>query len=43
MLVAAHAPEVFGLADEDRLAVETFYRAFSEGDPDLLDQAVTPD
>lgn len=33
---------VAGLTDEDRAAVEAFYRAFS-GNPDLLDQAVTPD
>lgn len=32
-----------GLTDGDLLAVETLYRAFSEGDPGLLDQAVTPD
>lgn len=31
-----------GLNDQDLLAVEMFYRAF-EGDPDLLDRAVTPD
>ena len=36
-------PEVFGLNAEDRRAVETLYRAFSEHDPDLLDEAVTPD
>ncbi len=32
-----------GVPDEDRLAVETLYRAFSEGNPDLLDQAVAAD
>lgn len=31
------------LAEEDRLAVETLYRVFSNHDPDLLDQAVTAD
>ena len=30
------------LADEDRVAVETLYRVFTDHDPDLLDQAVTP-
>ncbi len=37
------AMKVTGLDERERLAVETLYRAFSEGDPDLLDQAVTPD
>jgi predicted ester cyclase len=31
-----------GLTPEDRLAVETLYRAFNESNPDLMDQAVTP-
>ena len=31
------------LSEEDRVAVETLYRAFSEHNPDLLDQAVTAD
>jgi steroid delta-isomerase-like uncharacterized protein len=31
------------LAEEDRVAVETLYRVFSEHNPDLLDQAVTAD
>jgi len=31
------------LSEEDRNAVERLYRAFSEHDPDLLDQAVTAD
>lgn len=35
--------EATGLRDEDRLAVETLYRAFSEGNPELLDQAVVAD
>lgn len=34
---------VFGISAEDRLAVETLYRAFSDGDPDLLDRALTVD
>ncbi len=34
---------VTGLMDEERLAIETLYRAFSEGRPELLDQAVAPD
>lgn len=32
-----------GLADRDRAAIETLYRAFSEHDPDLLDEAVAED
>jgi predicted ester cyclase len=35
-----------GRADQlraERLAVETLYRAFSDRNPDLLDEAVTPD
>ena len=36
-------PEVFGLSAQDRRAVEMLYRAFSEHDPSLLDQAVAPD
>ena len=39
----AASPNVTGLTDEERLAVETLYRAFSEGEPELLNQAVTPD
>lgn len=31
------------LAERDRVAIETLYRALSEHDPDLLDQAVTED
>ena len=34
---------VFGLTAEEQLAVETLYRAFNEGNPDLLDEAVTAD
>lgn len=34
---------VTGLTDAERRAVETLYRAFSEGNPDLLDTAVTED
>ena len=37
------ATKVTGLDEKDRQAVETLYRAFSEGNPDLLGQAVTPD
>ncbi len=37
------APIVTGLTHEERGAVEMLYRAFSEGRPELLDQAVTPD
>ena len=32
-----------GLTADERRAVETFYRAFSDGKPDLLDQAVAAD
>jgi steroid delta-isomerase-like uncharacterized protein len=35
--------KVFGLSTDDRRAVETLYRAFSEHNPDMLDEAVTPD
>lgn len=35
--------ESAGLRHEDRLAVETLYRAFSEGNPELLDQALNAD
>ena len=34
---------VAGLTTDERAAVETLYRAFSEGKPELLDEAVTPD
>lgn len=32
-----------GLMDDERQAIETLYRAFSEARPELLDQAVAPD
>ncbi len=32
-----------GLTAAERLAVETLYRAFTDGDPDLIDRAVTAD
>lgn len=35
--------KVVGLADDERKAIETLYKSFSEGDPALLDVAVTPD
>jgi len=35
--------QIFGVSAEDRRAVETLYRAFSEHDPNLLDEAVTSD
>jgi steroid delta-isomerase-like uncharacterized protein len=35
--------QAFGLTEEERRAVETLYRAFSEHNPDLLDEAVTLD
>ena len=35
--------ESAGLADGDRIAIETLYRAFTEHDPDLLDKAVSDD
>ncbi len=31
------------LTDTERKAIETLYRAFSDKNPDLLDEAVTPD
>lgn len=43
MLNTLKEPEVTGLTPAERLAIETLYRAFSEGKPELLDQAVTPD
>lgn len=36
-------PTVTGLTMDERLAVETLYRAFGEARPELLDQAVTRD
>lgn len=43
MLNTLDEPEVTGLTPAERLAIETFYRAFSEGRSELLDQAVTSD
>lgn len=43
MLSTLDEPEATGLASAERLAVEMFYRAFSEGNFELLDQAVMPD
>ena len=43
MLSTLDEPTVTGLTAAERLAVETFYRAFSAGNAGLLDQAVTPD
>ncbi len=43
MLNTLDKPGVTGLTPAERLAVETFYRAFSAGNSGLLDQAVTPD
>ncbi|MDR3518734.1 MAG: ester cyclase [Azospirillaceae bacterium] len=37
------APKVFGLTTEDQRAIETVYRAFNEGNPDLLDEAMAVD
>lgn len=42
MTDTANETQVFGVTDEDRVAVETLYHAF-EGRPDLLDEAVTTD
>ena len=36
-------PDPQGPGDDDRRAVEMLYRAFSDGDPDLLDQVVAED
>ena len=43
MSSTASAARSTGLTDEEHRAVETLYQAFSEGKPELLDQAVTPD
>lgn len=42
MSSTGNAPQAHEVSNEDRLAVETLYRAFGEG-PDLLDDAVTED
>lgn len=34
---------IVGVAPAEQRSIETLYRAFSEKNPDLLDQAVTPD
>lgn len=39
----AMVPQVFGVGDEDCRTVLTFYRAFSEQDPALLDTALAVD
>lgn len=36
-------PVFFGLSAEEREAIERLYRAFSDGNPDLLDETVTDD
>jgi len=36
-------PNTHGLADAEVRALQTFYRAFSEQRPELIDEAVTPD
>lgn len=43
MATADSQPTVVGLSPDDLHAIETLYRAFSEANPDLLDEAVTPD
>jgi len=43
MNTIANQIKVTGVTAEERLAIETLYRAFSEGKPDLLDQAVSSD
>ena len=43
MSTKPHKPQVTGLTPDERLAIETLYRAFTEGNPELLDQAVAPD
>ena len=35
--------ENYGVPPADLAAIETLYRAFNEGDTDLLDQVLTPD
>ncbi|WNG14848.1 ester cyclase [Cystobacter fuscus] len=39
----AAPPQVTGLTATEQRAIETLYRAFSEKNPDLLDEAVTRD
>lgn len=39
---APNQAQIYGVEDDDRLAIETLYRAFSE-ESELLDQAVTSD
>ena len=36
-------PKVFGMTPQEHRAVETLYRAFNEGNPDLLNEAVAED
>ncbi|CAO3408966.1 ester cyclase [Azospirillum largimobile] len=43
MAPTTNMPDENGLTPTERRAIETLYRAFSEGDPDLLDEAVTVD
>lgn len=43
MVTNEEGPRISGLTDEERHAVEMLYRAFSEADPDLLDEAVAAD
>ncbi|ALG72421.1 ester cyclase [Azospirillum thiophilum] len=43
MTPKTETPAETGLTPLERQAIETLYRAFSEGNPDLLDEAVTED
>jgi predicted ester cyclase len=43
METTENKPTVVGLTPEEQRAVEMLYRAFSDGNPDLLDEAVTTD
>ena len=36
-------PHINGVTDPERRAIETLYRTFNEGKPELLDRAVTSD
>lgn len=43
MSKTATSPKITGTTDMECRAIETLYRAFSEGKPELLNQAVTED
>jgi predicted ester cyclase len=43
MNAIATTPHINGVTAAERHAIETLYRTFNEGRPELLDQAVVPD